>query len=270
MTTAVANPDDYGFGKFIGYSVFLHGFLVALMVASAIFHWRGNAWGDVGGASSGDVKVNLVAGNVGLPMPPKPPVIDDSRTVDTTNTLYKEQPQPKPPEPPKDVTNIKKFEKEKPPKPIERPSKTFENNTPPPENAVPGHGGQPNLPTGYSQTPSAASSGVAMTNQVGGDFAGRYPAYVAAMIRRISQNWNQASIDPSARASRSVHATATFTINRDGSVKDIRITSTSGNSSFDNSGLRALYDSNPMPQLPADYPGSYVSVTFDFLPPGTR
>jgi TonB family protein len=269
MTTAVANPDDYGFGKFIGYSVFLHGFLAALIVASAIFHWRGNAWGDVGGASAGDVKVNLV-GKVGLPMPEAPVIEDPSNTVDPTKSLYKEQPQPKPPEPPKEVTNIKKFEKEKPPKPVQPPSKVFEKKTPPPDNAVPGHGGPANLPTGYQQTPGSASSGVAMTNQAGGDFAGRYPAYVAAIVRRISQNWVQSSIDPSARASRTIHATATFTINRDGSVKDIRITSASGNSSFDNSGLRALYDSNPMPPLPADYSGSYVSVTFDFLPPGTR
>ena len=165
MTTAVANPDDYGFGKFIGYSVFLHGFLAALVVASAIFHWRGNAWGDIGGASTGDVKVNLV-GSVGLPMP-KPPVIEDSKTFDPTNSLYKEQPQPKPPEPPKDVTKIPKFEKEKPPKPIQHPSKVFENKTPPPDNAVSGHGGQPNLPTGYSATPGGASPGVAVTGPAG-------------------------------------------------------------------------------------------------------
>jgi TonB family protein len=269
MTTAVANPDEFGLGKFVGYSLFLHGLLAAAVVASIVFHWRGNAWSDVGGASAGDVKVNLVSGAVGLPMP-KPPVIDDSKTFDPTNSLYKEQPQPKPPEPPKDVTKIPKFEKEKPPKPIQHPSKTFENKTPPPENAVPGHGGQPNLPTGYQQTPGSASPGVAITNQAGGDFAGRYPAYVEAIRRRIAQNWQQSSIDPSARASRSIHAVATFTINRDGSVRDIRITETSRNSSFDNSGLRALYDSNPMPPLPADYSGSYVAVTFDFLPPGTR
>jgi TonB family protein len=93
---------------------------------------------------------------------------------------------------------------------------------------------------------------------------------VEAIRRRIAQNWLQSSIDPAARSSRTIHAVATFTINRDGSVKDIRITESSRNASFDNSGLRALYDSNPMPPLPADYNGSYVSVTFDFLPPGTR
>jgi outer membrane biosynthesis protein TonB len=269
MTTVVANPDEYGFGKFIGYSLVLHGLLAASIVASILFHWRGNAWGDVGGASEGVVNVSLTtAGKVGLPMP-SPPVIDDSKTFDPTNSLYKEQPQPKPPEIPKDVEKIPKLAKEKP-KPIEHKSRVFENKTPPPDNTIAQHGGQPNLPTGYSQTPGASSPGVAISNQAGGDFAGRYPAYVEAIRRRIAQNWLQASIDPSARASRTIHAVATFTIYRDGSVKDIRITQTSSNSSFDNSGLRALYDSNPMPPLPSDYNGSYVSVTFDFLPPGTR
>jgi TonB family protein len=268
MTTAVANPDEFGLGKFVGYSVALHVGLMGLIVASIVFHWRGNAWGDVGGASEGAVNVKLT-GSVGIPMP-KPPTIDDSKVFDPTNSLYKEQPQPKPPELPKDVEKIPKFEKEKPPKPIEHPSKRFENKTPPPPNAVPGNGGQPKLPTGYSQTPGGASPGVAISNQAGGDFAGRYPAYVEAIRRRIAQNWLQSTIDPAARASRTIHAVATFTIMRDGSVKDIRIAESSHNSSFDNSGIRALYDSNPMPPLPADYSGSYVSVTFDFLPPGTR
>jgi TonB family protein len=267
MTAVVANPDEINLRRFIVYSLFLHGALAATIAASIFFRWQGNAWGGVGGASEGDVKVNLV-GSVGLPMP-KPPVIDDSKTFDPTNSLYKDVPQPKPPEIPKDVVKIPKLEKEKPP-PIQHKSKVFENKTPPPENAVPGHGGQPNLPTGYAQTPGATSSGVNIQGQGGGDFAARYPAYVEAIRRRIAQNWLQSSIDPAARASRSIHATATFIINRDGSVKDIRITESSRNASFDNSGLRALYDSNPMPPLPADYSGSSVAVTFDFLPPGTR
>jgi TonB family protein len=268
MTTAVANPDDLSLRRFLVYSLFLHGLLAASIAISILLHWQGNAWGSVGGASEGSMNVKLT-GSVGLPMP-TPPVIDDSKTFDPTHSLYKEQPQPKPPEPPKDVTKIPKFEKEKPPKPIQHPSKVMENKTPPPDNAVPGHGGQPNIQSGYSQTPGASSNGVAVASQGGGDFAGRYPAYVEAIRRRIAQNWLQSSIDPAARASRTIRATATFTIDRNGIVKDIRIVESSHNSSFDNSGLRALYDSSPMPPLPTDYSGSYVAVTFDFLPPGTR
>jgi len=47
-------------------------------------------------------------------------------------------------------------------------------------------------------------------------------------------------------------------------VKDIQISRASGNLSMDNSGLRAILASSPMPALPGDYSGSYVSVLFDF------
>jgi protein TonB len=55
-----------------------------------------------------------------------------------------------------------------------------------------------------------------------------------------------------------------FVINRDGSIKNVRITSSSGNLSWDNAGLRAIMSSNPLPALPPEYQGSEVSVTWDF------
>jgi len=271
MTTAVANPDDFGLGKFFAYSLVLHVLLAAAIAASIIFHLTGKAWGDVGSAGEGAVKVTLTTNSAvaGLPMP-TPPVLEDSKIFDPTHSLYNETPQPKPPELPKDVEKIPKRDIEKP-RPIEHKSPVKDLKKPPPENTINQHSGGPKYPTGYAPTPSnTQSSGPIFQTQGGGDFAGRYPAYVAAMIRRISQNWNEASIDPAARASRTIKATATFTILRDGTVKDIRITDSSRNSSFDNSGLRALYDSNPMPALPSDYNGSYLTVTFDFLPPGTH
>ena len=271
MTTAVANPDDYGLGKFFGYSLVLHALLAGAIAASIIFHIAGQGWGTVGSTAEGTVSVKLTTNSAvaGLPMP-TPPVVDDSKTFDPTNSLYKEEPQPKPPEIPKDVEKIPKLDKEKP-KPIEHKSRVMDNKTPPPPNTINQHGGQPRLPTGYSPTPTptAPATGVQIQGAMGGDFAGRHPEYVAAMIRKISQNWNQSTIDPSARNSPSIRATATFTILRDGSMKDIRIVQSSRNASFDNSGLRALYDCDRMPPLPADYTGSYLTVTFDFLPPGT-
>jgi protein TonB len=217
----------------------------------------------VGGASEGSVKVNLV-GSAGIPMP-QPPVVSESHTFDPTQGLFKELPQPKPPEPPKDATPIQKFEKEKPPKQIQHPSKTFESKTPPPDNAVPyGAGGQPKIPTGYSPTPGAAAGGVAVQGQGGGDFASRYAWYIEAVRRRINQNWLQSTIDPGVRAAHVAHCVMTFTIYKDGSVKDVRLSQTSGNMSMDNSAQRALLSSSPMPPLPPDYSGSYVNVTFDF------
>jgi TonB family protein len=55
----------------------------------------------------------------------------------------------------------------------------------------------------------------------------------------------------------------TFTINRDGSVRNVKIEQSSGNLSMDNSARRAL-DGIQFGPLPNDFAGSYVDVTFDF------
>jgi TonB family protein len=270
MSTAVANSDDrfvvaqddeLSLRKFLVYSIALHALLTTFFFVASFLDHRGNAWGGVGG--DGAVKVNLVGQLAGIPMPTAP-VVSESRVVDPTKGLYKEEPKPKLPEPKTDAKKIPKFEKDKP-KPLSRPSRIFENKTPPPENAVPyGKGGTPNLPTGYSSTPGGSPGTVALQGQGGGDFAARYSWYTEAVKRRISGNWLQSTIDSRVLAARTAHAVVQFAIYRDGTVKDVHILQTSGNLSMDNSGLRAVLSSNPMPALPGDYNGSYVTVTFDF------
>jgi periplasmic protein TonB len=267
MTASVANPpfpnsDDLSLRRFLVYSLFLHGAVAVAMIVSIVFHFQGNRWGDVGGGSEGEVKVNLV-GSIGIPMP-KPPDVTESKTFDPTDSIYKTLPQPKPPEPPKPEIKIPEFKKEKPPKQIEHRSRVFDNPTPAPDNAVAQHGGKMNLPTGTSNVAGAANPGVTVQGQGGGDFAARYGWYIDAVRRRISQNWLQSTIDPAVRAGRNARCTMTFTIMRDGTVKDIRLAQTSGNYSMDTSAQRALLSSSPMPALPNDYSGSFVNVTFDF------
>jgi TonB family protein len=263
MTTAVANYDEFNLKRFLVYSLCLHAALVLSVAASIYFNFRGNPWAGVGG-DLGGTKVNLVS-SAGIPMPSEP-VVTESKTVDPTKGLYKEEP-PKPPEPKTDATKIPKFEKEKPLPPTHK-SKVFEDKTPPPPNAVPyGAGGNPRLPTGYSQTPGG-SSGVSIQGQGGADFATRYGWYIAAVKRRIDPNWDRFSIDASVRSSNTLHCAVSFTISRDGSVKNVRISESSGNLSWDNSGIRAVLSSNPLPALPSDYSGSSVDVIWDFPQPG--
>jgi len=256
--------DDLSFKRFFTWSIILHIVLTAAMLLS-VWIQRAGTWGGVGGGGDSSVSVNLVS-SAGIPMP-RPNIPTESEAVDPTTGLYKnEKPAPdfKP-----DATKIPEFKKEKPLPPTNK-SKVFEKKTPVPENAVPfgKGGGQLNLPSGYATSPGPLNSGgIAASGQGGGDFAGRYPWYIEAVRRAISQNWLQSTIDPSAR--NRAHAVATFTINRDGSIKNIRITQSSGNSSFDNSAQRALLSIEHFPALPADYSGTYVDVTFDFLPPGT-
>jgi TonB family protein len=266
MTAAVANPQELTLRNYLIYSLVLHAVLTIAVISASFFDRRGNAWGGIGGELGG-TKVNLVTA-AGIPMP-KEPVVTESKAVDPTKGLYKEEP-PKPPEPKTDATKIPKFEKEKP-LPPSRKSRTFESKTPPPDNAVPyGKGGTPDLPTGYSTTPSDGSSGVTVKGQGGTDFASRYGWYIEGVKNRIYGNWQQWTIDLAARNSRTMHCAITFTINRDGSLRDVHLSESSGNSTYDNSALRAVQSSNPVTQLPGDYSGSYVVATLDFNPPSIR
>jgi periplasmic protein TonB len=275
MSTAVANSADRPafayreekLGEFLYYSLILHGILVAAIVASIYFNFQGPQWGGIGG-TSGAVNVNLVSGPAaGIPMIPKPSV-PDSKAVDNTKGMWHEEPQPKPeikpPEPKAPAEVIPTFKHEKP-LPPSRKSKVDVSKVPPPDNAVDyGKGGAPPLPNSFAQTPASGSGPATVMGQGGGDFANRYAWYVEAVRRRISQNWLQSMIDPSVRAARRAHCVMTFRIFRDGTVKSMQLTQSSGNLSMDNSAQRALLSSNPMPPLPSDYPGSYVDVTFDF------
>jgi len=269
MTTLAANSlDPYGgtqqedqsLRQFLIYSIIMHVSVAVVIAVSAFIQFRNNQWGGVGG-DLGGTKVSLVS-SAGIPMP-KETVVTESKAVDPTKGLYKEEP-PKPPEPKTDATKIPKFEKEKP-LPPSRPSRTLNSKTPPPDNAVPyGKGGNPDLPTGYSQTPGAGSSGSSVPGQGNTDFATRYGWYIAAAKRRVAPNWNLLFLDPQARNSRTLHCVISFTIMRDGTIKNLRVEQSSGNSSWDTAGLRAIQSSVPFPPLPNDWRASDVSVLWDF------
>jgi protein TonB len=263
MAYAATNSNgatDLGFKPFFTYSVLFHmGLTIALLVGVYIQR-TAVPWGGTGGGNS-SVKVNLVS-SAGIPMP-QPTVATESATVDPTKGLYKEEPK-KPPEPKTDATKIPKFDKIKP-LPAAKASKIIENKTPPPDNAVNyGKGGQMSVPSGYSNTPGPLNGGMSIQGQGGGEFAARYPWYVESVRKRISENWLQTTIDPAVRSARTAHSVVTFTIARDGTVKNVRLDTSSGNRSMDDSAMRAMLSIEKMPQLPADWRGNTVDVIFDF------
>jgi TonB family protein len=264
MTTAVANSEELPFGRFVAYSIFLHLALTATIAASIFFKFKGDQWSGLGGDPGQSINITMVP-SAGIPMP-QPPSITDAKAFDPTAGIYKEVPQPKPPAPPVDAIPLPTPEKEKPPKQPPKPSKVFESKTPPLDNALKyGKGGRPPVMVGNNSAPGAsAASGVPLPGQGGGDFATRFGWYIQAAKRRVDPNWDRLSIDPGVRNSTTLHAAVSFVINRDGSIKNVRITTSSGNLSWDNAGLRAIMGSNPLPPLPPDYQGPEVSVTWDF------
>ena len=274
MYTTVANSQQLSFKPYLTVSGILHAALILLLALSAYFHWEGNRWAGPGGGNE-STKVTLVPGNSGVPMP-KIPSVNESNVVDPSKSLWKNDIKPEPPQPkkeeivPPDLKNVPDFKTlEKPnkkPPPPPRQNKAFEPKIPNPENAVPGKNlGAPNITTGAGTNPGSSSTpGLAIKSEGGGDFASRYGWYIESVKRRIQTNWLQNTIDPGVRAAHTAHAVVEFTISKDGTVKDVRISQASGNLSMDNSGLRAIMSSNPMPALPPDYSGSNVRVIFDF------
>ena len=155
MSYSPTHPDAQSLKKPLVWSIGFHGILFGSLLVSTLLSHRGDLWGGAGGGGN-SVSVGLVGSLPAIPLP-RPDAVTNSRVVDTTKGLYKSEPKPKEPE--TDATKIPEFAKEKAPHYVTRPSKTLEDPTPPPENAVPyGQGGSPALP--YSQfTVSGATQG---------------------------------------------------------------------------------------------------------------
>lgn len=258
VATATIRPDE-NLKRFVSASVVFHFLLVVTIALSTYFSHSGESWGSPGGS----VTVGLVGSVPAIPLP-QPEVASPNRVVDESKGLFKSEPQPKPKVEP-EATPIPKFERNKPPKYISRPSKVLENPTPPPPNAVPyGGGGAPTVPvTSFAMgTTGATAAGLIAGGASGGDFASRFGAYVTAVQQRISREWLESTVDPSLMYAPRVRVT--FDISRNGSITNIQLIQSSNNRSLDNSAIRAVQASNPLLPLPAAYSGSYVNVEFYF------
>ena len=193
------------------------------------FYGRNADWGGPGGS----ITVGIVGNVPAIPLP-RPDVVSPSRVVDESKGLFKSEPAPQP-KPAPDATPIPKFERNKPPKYVTRPSKLLENPTPPPQNAIPyGGGGTPTVPTAsFALGAGTTQAGLGFTGAAGGDFGSRFSWYVEAVQRRVSSNWLQSTVDPSVTTAPKV--IVTFTILRNGSVTNIQVTQSSNNNSVDSS-----------------------------------
>jgi TonB family protein len=260
MSYVPHHPGTESLKKPLLWSMAFHAALFGSLSVSTIYSRRGDMWGSAGG--DGAVSVGLVAKVPGVTLP-RPDAVTQSQVVDTSKGLYKSEPQPKPQPVAPDVQKIPEFKKEKAPHIVSRPSKVFEDKTPPPTNAVPyGGGGAPALPYSSFAMNGPTPGGMGFSGPGGGDFSGRFPSYVDAVRNRISSNWLQSTVDSSVRWA--PRAEFTFQIMRDGTIINIQMTQSSSNRAVDNSMLRAIQSSNPLSPLPSNYSGTSVTVTFYF------
>jgi TonB family protein len=90
----------------------------------------------------------------------------------------------------------------------------------------------------------------------GGDFP--YTMYIDNMKRLIGTHWFRPQIAGAAAT------TLYFAIDRDGTIRDAKVESGSGNGTFDRAALRAILESSPLPPLPFGYNGTYLGVHLTF------
>jgi TonB family protein len=85
--------------------------------------------------------------------------------------------------------------------------------------------------------------------------------YLTLLSRRLTERWNPVR-EGIAVISREV--TVSFTITRDGRIRDVGLTRTSGSQRFDRSGLTAVAESDFLPALPAGWGKNELQISVRF------
>lgn len=95
-----------------------------------------------------------------------------------------------------------------------------------------------------------------VTGLEGGDFP--YTIYVDRMKALIGQHWLRPQVV------NGIVTTVSFTINRDGTIRDAKNEIPSVDGTFDRAALRAVLEASPLPPLPFGYNGTYLGVHLTF------
>ena len=111
-------------------------------------------------------------------------------------------------------------------------------------------------PPAGTTTAEVPVGGSGVTGLEGGDFP--YTLYLQGMHRRIGMNWFRPQVPD---------GTATivyFRIQRDGTISEVKVETSSGNGTFDRAALSAVRSSSPLNPLPFAYDGTYLGVHLTF------
>ena len=238
--------DRFPVAPAVGLALLLHAGVLGALLASAIarpMHY----------APPRAVAVRLIsAGSIRAPAPvqaeePAPPAAAPKPKIE------KPAPVEEIPKPSKNAVLLPaKEDKKKPtPPPVSRPGKTSA-----PAVSLPSSGEEAvgSTNAGPPGPPGAAGIGSLKLDQA--DF--KYPVYIERMVLIISMNWFKPA--QSVQTSPVVH----FQIERDGTIVEPRIVTSSGLPFVDRAALRAVIASSPLPPLPAEYGGPHLGIQVVF------
>jgi protein TonB len=103
-----------------------------------------------------------------------------------------------------------------------------------------------------STAPEIPIGGSGVTGLEGGDFP--YTLYIQGMIRRIGNAWFRPQVPPGTAV------VIYFRIQRDGTISEARVETSSGNGTFDRAALSAVRSASPLAPLPFAYAANYLGV----------
>lgn len=212
-------------------------------------------WGDptsLGGGAVGITPVNRI------PLPTREgrvnPVANDTESQVPSAPA---KPKPRAPEKAPDPAAVALRSKKNDQKPV--PATTPQRYSPvqsPKPNQVYSSTGQAATTPLYSLAPGGGGVGSGSVSP----FGTRFAAYERLLRDIVARNWQSQQLDSRIRN----RVAVTFEIQRNGTIRNIRISQSSGNFTMDQSAQRAIFMSNPVPPLPREYERDVAGIEFWF------
>jgi TonB family protein len=227
---------NHGAAAGIAVSLLLHGGLTALALWAALHHTEAPVPGAIQIRLAPAARASEPAPVVAKPKAPPAKMEVPAPVVET-------KPVPPPPKVEKNTVPLSPF------------GKSTKKGS---EHAAPSVATPPAAPATPGLTTGAAVpiGGAGVTGLEGGDFP--YTIYIDRMKTLIGSHWYRPQVGGGTTTT--VH----FVIDRDGSIRDAKVESESGNGTFDRAALRAVLEASPLPPLPFGYSGAYLGVHLTF------
>jgi TonB family protein len=234
------------------------GFHAGIAVLIGAYYWTGGSsrverWGDpqsLGGGAVGITPVNRI------PLQPR-----EGRVNPVANDTESQVPAPPKPQPKKvqtpepDAVALKTKNARKAAQERQSPQKYNPLKDPKP-NQVYSSTGQALTSPMFSQAPGGGGVGSGSRSP----FGYRFAWYEQLLRDTVARNWRSQELDSNIRNKVAV----TFDIVRDGTIRNIRVTTASGNFALDQSAQRAILMSNPLRPLPPEFERDVATIEFWF------
>ena len=238
-------------------SLGLHAGIAALIAAWGSLQLGGSIerWGDPQSLGGGGVTITPVKG---IPLPPRSGL--ENRVANDTESQVPAPPKPQPkkqtPRPDPDAIALKSKTAKTKPAPQTSAQRRYTSVPDPKPNQVYSSTGQALTSPMFTQAPGGGGVG----SGSGSPFGNRFGWYEALLRERVARNWRSQDLDGRIQQKVAV----TFEIARDGSLRNVRISQSSGNFALDQSAQRAILMSNPLPALPREFERDSALIEFWF------